>query len=638
MFAGVAAAARWLLAAATLVTAGPPPPDADALAREARRRHLSETRDWQVLLHYRATAGGGWKSAADGLGFFLSGPAGRRDPEAELIASLRAFLAPGPADDGHAQCRFPARWDWLRRTLSIDTTQAPHPTCHDLDFWRTGISAQAATLVYATAYINSPASMYGHTFLRLSRSTGEGNPLLDYVVNFAADVDTDNGPLYALKGLTGLFPGRFYVVPYYVKVQEYSNIESRDLWEYELSLSPEQVQRMVLHAWETRSTQFNYYFFTRNCSYQLLSLLEVADPSLHLSEQFHGAVIPADTVRVVLAARGLVRRITGRPSLMAIMQRRKSALTHREADDAQAWATSPAPPPLGSHPQRDALVLDAAIDYLRFHGGNRADPGETYKLRERRILLARGRLGVPPQETVVGPAVAAPETGHATLRASLGAGVADQGGPFQTLSIRGAIHDDLDPPRGFPANARLQMGDLRLRFEDRAQRVELDRLDLIDIVSAGPFDSWVKSTSWKVWFGVDNARELGCEQPGSSRAGWRCLYAGVTTGGGVALPLGRAATLLVLGEADLGAGPAFAGAGDYRAGIGGEARLTGGAGNRWRFEVGARGIYYALGQRGPVLRTRALESFLLCRWLALRVGAETQGVYAQASGELVMYF
>jgi Domain of unknown function (DUF4105) len=639
LFLGFAAAVRWLLAAATLVTAGTPG-DPDALVREAGRQHLAQTRDWQVLLHYRRTLGGGWKSEADGLGFFLSGPAGRRDPEAELVASLRAFLAPGPADDAHAQCRFPARWEWLRRALAIDASRAPHPTCHDLNFWQTGISAQAATLVYSTAYINSPASMYGHTFLRLSRATGEGNPLLDYAVNFAADTDTDRGPLYAVKGLSGLFPGRFYVVPYYMKVQEYSNIESRDLWEYEVSLTPDQVRRLVLHAWETRSTQFNYYFFTRNCSYQLLSLLEVADPSLHLSDRFRGAVIPSDTVRAVLTWPGLVRRTAGRPSLLAIMQRRKAMLTSREAAAAQAWATSASPPPVGADPPRDALVLDAAIDYLRFHGGNVAEPGEVYRLRERRILLARGRLGVPPQETAVAPAIAAPESGHASTRAGLGAGFANQGGWFQTLSIRAAIHDDLDPPRGYPVNARLEMGELRLRFQDRAQRLELDRADLVDIVSAAPFDSWVKRTSWKIWFGVDNARELGCEQTGSSRAGWRCLYAGLITGSGISLQLARTpwATLLLLGEADLAAAPAFAAGHDVRLGPGGEARLTGGAGDGWRFELGARAIYYALGQRGPVLRTRALQSIRLLRWLALRLGAETAGSYAQATGELLAYF
>ncbi|HSS40588.1 MAG TPA: DUF4105 domain-containing protein, partial [Polyangia bacterium] len=554
-----------------------------------------------------------------------------------------AFFAPGPLDDGHAQCRFPARWDWLRRALGIDAARAPHPTCRDFDFWRTGMSAQAATLVYATAYINSPASMYGHTFLRLSRSTGEGNPLLDYIVNFAADVDTDNGVLYAVKGLTGLFPGRFYVMPYYVKVQEYSNIESRDLWEYELSLSAEQIRRLVMHAWETRTTQFDYFFFTRNCSYQLLTLLEVADPSLHLTDQFHGFVIPADTVRAVLARPGLVRHISGRPSLMTIMKRHKSRLTRAEAATAAAWATAipgapPPPLPAGAPPERQAQILDAAADYLRYREHGAAEPGELDKLRERRLLLARGRLGVPPQETITRPAVAAPETGHATMRVTAGGGAADQGGPFQTLSLRLAIQDDLDPPRAYPPGARLVMGDFRLRFEDRPRRIGLDRADLIDIVSAGPFDAWVKSASWKVWVGVDNAREIGCELPGSPHAGWRCLYAGATTGGGLALPLGPdAATLLLLAETDLGVGPAFAGSHEFRLGAGGEARLTGGR-DRWRFELGARGIYYALGARGPVLRTRAMQSLMVTRSFALRFGVETEGAYAQATGELAAYF
>ncbi|MES1157542.1 MAG: hypothetical protein ABUL67_00455, partial [Haliangium ochraceum] len=80
MVFGVAAAARWLLAAATFVLtpAAPPdgPPIVESLVATARSRHLADTRDWQVLLHYRPTLGGGWKSEADGLGFFLAGAAG----------------------------------------------------------------------------------------------------------------------------------------------------------------------------------------------------------------------------------------------------------------------------------------------------------------------------------------------------------------------------------------------------------------------------------------------------------------------------------------------------------------------------------------------------------------------------------
>ncbi|HSY37910.1 MAG TPA: DUF4105 domain-containing protein, partial [Polyangia bacterium] len=190
-----AAATQLLLAAATLAPAPTLAPDAGYLGdlqAQARDRGLAETRDWQVLLHYRRTLFGGWRSEADGAGFFLAGRTGRRDPAAELAASLAGFLAAGPAGDEHAQCRFPARWEWLKRTLGVDGRRAPDVVCPALHTWLTGISPEAASLVYATAYVNSPASMYGHTFLRISRSTGEGNPLLDYVVNFAADVDTEN--------------------------------------------------------------------------------------------------------------------------------------------------------------------------------------------------------------------------------------------------------------------------------------------------------------------------------------------------------------------------------------------------------------------------------------------------------------
>ena len=142
------------------------------------------------------------------LGFFLAGAQGRRDPAAELDATLRAFLAATPRGDEHAAVPLPGALGLAADARWASTRRGPRlRACPNFETWRTGISAEAVTLVYATAYLNSPASMYGHTFLRLSRSTGEGNPLLDYAVNFAADVDTENGLLYAMKGVAGRLPG-----------------------------------------------------------------------------------------------------------------------------------------------------------------------------------------------------------------------------------------------------------------------------------------------------------------------------------------------------------------------------------------------------------------------------------------------
>jgi Domain of unknown function (DUF4105) len=635
--------------------------DLVSLRERAHAQRLWDSRDWQVLLHYRPAILGGWKSEADGLNFFLAGARGRTDPAAELDATLAAFFAPPVSDPQnpeaqHPQCRFPARYAWLKRELGVDPQETRidigvaiqarlvDQRCPLLDTWRTGIAAEAVTLVYATAYLNSPASMYGHTFLRLSRATGEGNPLLDYAVNFAADVNTRNGLVYAVRGLTGGFPGRFYVVPYYVKVQEYSNMESRDLWEYELAFTPEQVTRLVLHAWETRTTYFDYFFFTENCSYQLLSLLEVADPSLHLLDQFGGSVVPGDTVRALLEQKGLVRRRATRPSLVSTLRRRRIDLDDREIHAVEAWVSGPAagaPPAMtGIPPERQARVLDTAADYLRYREGSKGEPGDDFKRRERQMLLARGRLGVAPEPLVVRAGIDAPERGHATLRLGVGGGVSDQGAGFETLSVRGAIHDYLDPARGYPEDAELEMGQLRVRFDNEAHRLGLDRLDLVNILSAAPIDRWLHGVSWRAWFGADNARELGCLRAGSDRAGWRCLYGGATTGGGLSARFGPGQRwlALALADTDLGAGPAFAHGHDYRLGVGGEATLFGDSGPVWRFELGARYIHYLLGETHPALRTRVAQAFSLGRGLALRLAVDTAGTYAQAATELVGYF
>src|SRR5688572_4859 len=135
--AAIAAALQILLAAA-IADVTPPaaaPLDIQGLQSAARAQRLFETRDWRALLHYRRASFGGWRSEADGLGFFLAGPRGRRDPAAELDATIAALLAASPAGDEHAQCRFPARWQWLKRALAIDAQRAPDRTCAIFDTW-----------------------------------------------------------------------------------------------------------------------------------------------------------------------------------------------------------------------------------------------------------------------------------------------------------------------------------------------------------------------------------------------------------------------------------------------------------------------------------------------------------------------
>jgi hypothetical protein len=102
------------------------------------------------------------------------------------------------------------------------------------------------------------------------------------------------------KGLAGFYPGHFSVVPYYYKIREYNDREMRDIWDYDLELTPEQIQKVVDHTWELSQAKFDYYYLNRNCSYQILSLLDVAyDGKSILSHLNSYYVLPLETVQIL---------------------------------------------------------------------------------------------------------------------------------------------------------------------------------------------------------------------------------------------------------------------------------------------------------------------------------------------------
>ena len=103
--------------------------------------------------------------------------------------------------------------------------------------WFRELDAESATLVFASAYLNNPASLFGHTLLRLDRrGQTESTRLLAYAINYVAD-DSHSGLLmYAIDGIAGGFKGQFVVQPYDSLVRTYRDLESRDLIYYRWKL------------------------------------------------------------------------------------------------------------------------------------------------------------------------------------------------------------------------------------------------------------------------------------------------------------------------------------------------------------------------------------------------------------------
>ncbi len=495
-----------LLAAASAAAA----PADDALARARASRAWDDPR-WLRLGHWKRTRWlGRWESDAR-TGFFLSGD-GLRDPRAELEADAAALFAADPGGGAQFRCRFPARAAWLVERLAVAPSALPPADCSKYEEWRRLMDAGSVSLIFASAYMDNPSSMFGHTFLRLERRATGGDALRDNTLNFSAETGADGGMMFAVKGLLGRYPGRYTVMPYYMKIAEYNDMENRDLWEYSLALSSAEVDRLAAHAWELGQATFPYYFFSKNCSYQLMPTLEAAAPRLDLMEGSPAIVGPADTLDAVRETPGLAPAGVYRPSHATVMTQRRKRMTAAERRAAEAYAAgrydegdrlSAAMPSA-----RRALVLDSASDNLLYKRGFSPDVPPEVREQERAILVRRSKVPDAPLEVAPPAWAAPPDEGHRRHRLTAGEG-AYHGGSFTELSWRPGYHDLLDRPRGYPPGAAIEGFTWRLRYDRDARHLYVRDARLVEILSLAPWDSWTRQPSWSAGTGLDTAFELG---------------------------------------------------------------------------------------------------------------------------------
>jgi len=501
----------------------------DELIQAAREQHLSDDITWHRLLHYQPNKLlPGFHSFVDDNKYFFAAD-GVTNPEAELQATIRAFFSDEPenAEKQHPQCMFPARFAWLDGKLHFDRSKLKEQPCERFHQWRDALQTAGITLVYPAAYLNNPASMFGHTLFRLDAADqDESTRLLAYGASYAANTNERSGLVFAVKGIFGGYKGLFSVAPYYKLVNRYSDLENRDIWEYELVLTKEQEDQIVRHLWELGSADFDYYFFDENCSYHLLSLIDVVRPDLHLADEFPLSAIPSDTVRVVAETPGLVSKKIYRPASTTIIKARAAELDdvaqEKAVDLALGNAKTDDPELLKYEPARRARTLELGFEYLNYRRLTGQEPDEDAPKRGRDLLLARSEVPVDLEPLKVPAPAVSPDQGHPTGRASLNLG-ADDGEKYYELEWRPAYHDLLDPPGGYVEGAELRFFDFAFRHYE-GDNFELQRFRPISILSLAPRDRFFQPRSWHIDPGIE--RE---PHPGSQRGD---LVYGVQGGSG----------------------------------------------------------------------------------------------------------
>jgi hypothetical protein len=291
-----------------------------------------------------------------------------------------------------------------------------------------------------------------------------------------------------------------------VKVREYGDLENRDLWEYQLDFSAEEVERVLQHAWELLPVYFDYYFFDENCSYHLLGLLQVARPELELTAPFRFWALPIDSVRVLTERAGLVKRTVYRPASSTILGARLARMPPQErgmARDLGLGALSTSDAALGTLPaERAAAVVEAGYDYLNYRrttGTSAVQDGATLA---RELLVARSQLEAPSQAPHIEPGVR-PDQGHRTSRLSAGAGQRDAVA-FLELGLRPTYHDIVDDDAGYIGGAQIEFFNLRARrYEGNGpgDDLRIESFIPVNVFSLSPRDEFFQRRSWRVAFG-----------------------------------------------------------------------------------------------------------------------------------------
>lgn len=499
-------------------------PSVDGSLQLARAKHLEANRFWLDLVQYRKGRFGGYRSDVTSSTFFLDTSRGPTSPALELEATIRAFYAPIVADPRkNASCRFPARRQWLVQQGVLQDSELPRASCPSLDQWYRPGLYESISVVFATGYLKNPASSFGHIFLKFnSDSVRSDRNLVNRVVNYGADVRAkDNPVVYALKGLAGGYVAFYSQDDFYTETSLYGSNQLRDLWDYELDLSPQEVEMMSLRIWELFGQSFRYYFLDRNCANLIVDPLE-KQLGVRLVPAHLPYTLPKQAIEGLASARRpdgkpLVRDVVYIPSRQSVFYHKYAELAPSERVAFLRQVTSKdwnfADPTFDTLPVRTKnRLLDVLLDYNAYvHAGSERSPEE----KRLQLELLQERLGLPPfheGDQVFTPLRATPpsEGPRSTL---LGGGVRlrSDGADDVVLRWRPANNDLLSSNIGRAPNSALEVFDVEAYV--RKNGVGISNFDLVNILALNSSRTGLPgdgSLAWSTRIGYGE-EQLGCQ-------------------------------------------------------------------------------------------------------------------------------
>ncbi len=515
--------------------------DVSVLLHEAQRLQLFADIHWHKLLHYKYGLLSG-KSDIVSPEHFLAVD-GNLDPAAELIATINAFFAPKTSHlDQHAICRFPARYEWLNKRLAHIKSRFPTVTnCPAYERWTNNRSIKSVSVIFATGYLGNPASYFGHPLMKLNFEDGiDTNPLLDHAINYGAFSPASENPVsYALKGLFGGYLAGFTSAKFFFHNHNYSEIELRDLWQYELQLSDDQISQLTNHLWELMHVKFPYYFTHDNCAYRMSELLELVIP-VSLTQKYVPFAIPStlfyklvdnDLVKSYSLLESRQSRMTRKYHQLRPSEKRHTQLITQNAGHVETEEFS------ALNRKEQSRILEVAFDHYEYR---RALDLQNESLKGSKIKLLSYRTDLPPGENAWEKnETQPPHRAQRPVLTQIKALDSKTHGSTMGLRVRPAYYDLVSPDDGRLPYSSLSIMDTELQFT--SQRLWLQNLNFISVETLNVSQTYLPGDGGLAW-----RFKLGLEQ--LSLACTDCLVARLEGGVGKAWEISKKITFFTMIE------------------------------------------------------------------------------------------
>ncbi len=461
------------------------------------------------LLHYRQNIFGKIESEVDGESFFLH-KQGKLQPDSEWVADIQALQNQEDTTDQHFLCRFPARAHYILAHYTLNKP-LPTPTCPDYQAFKKTLAVDSISLVFASSYVNSPPSAFGHVYLKLHRKQTSGTAgLTDYTVNFGAKVDGLNIFHVIFYGLTGNFKGVYSIVQFNDNMRKYAYLDKREQWLFPLALSEEEKNRVVDHIWELRPTFFYYYFLSENCAYHIRSLLEASIPNLDIRSGI--LTTPPGLLREMESRSTLIKDTVFVPSIKTELIHRIESLTYPEKRELRHLVANDYNPSiLTALDISAAKILDAANLHMDYLYGSSLIADTNLMAKKALILNARTKAPQYIQEPV--PPPRALSHSHKPGKFAMSFAMGKNHIPSLVFEARPALHDRMDFGES-PGNAfELVLGRIEIETPVSFNALWFNRISLLDMFNYEPSSYFIHNLVWKASLDLESGpRSLGFDR------------------------------------------------------------------------------------------------------------------------------